>query len=87
MPPQAHAGGVGTALGRWSRLIVLVADVPDELLEEILERHDPGKLPGAVAHDREVLRPRSISKKKSLHACRDRRVGDRTEPNVSPPCP
>jgi len=61
--------------GAW--LIVLVADVAHELFEEILERDDPGQLPGAVTHDGEVSPPAQHLEQEVVAPSRDPRLGHR----------
>src|SRR4051812_40259314 len=67
---------------RRSWLVVLIADVPDELLEQILERHDAGEAAGWIADDREVSPPAQHLEQRVVAAGTHRDVRHRAEPNA-----
>src|SRR5699024_4722550 len=56
--------------------------VSNELLEQVLQRHDPDQLPGRVAHDGQVTAPAQHLEQEVVAPRGDRRVRDRAEPNV-----
>src|SRR5215211_9009762 len=72
-----------TRIRRCARLVVLIANVADELLEQILEGHDAGQPTRCIAHDGEVSASAQHLEQEVIAVRGHARLGNGPQPNVA----